>query len=291
MQGQFSMFPHDNFLDLFMVQFGWEQCASLHSYGPHVRNNFLFHYIISGKGQLEVTQPEGGVRRFQLHEGTGFLILPGQVTTYCADQDDPWRYTWVEFGGVQAQYRLGLAGLTEQQPIYSPIQRDMAQRLQDELLYIANNPQATTMNLMAHFYLFMDALIETSANKQRMRGMTQQNFYIREATQFIEQYYKDDIKIEQIAAFCGLNRTYFSRLFKEMLGETPQEYLARYRVNKSMEIMRGTSLSIGEIAAMVGYPNQMYFSKVLRKYQGVPPRTWRQQDSQVVEGNGSGRKG
>src|SRR5699024_3349096 len=183
MQGQFSMFPHDNFLDLFMVQFGWEQCASLHSYGPHVRNNFLFHYIISGKGQLEVTQPEGGVRRFQLHEGTGFLILPGQVTTYCADQDDPWRYTWVEFGGVQAQYRLGLAGLTEQQPIYSPIQRDMAQRLQDELLYIANNPQATTMNLMAHFYLFMDALIETSANKQRMRGMTQQNFYIREATQ------------------------------------------------------------------------------------------------------------
>ena len=76
-----------------------------------------------------------------------------------------------------------------------------------------------------------------------------------------------------------------------MLGETPQEYLARYRVNKSMEIMRGTSLSIGEIAAMVGYPNQMYFSKVFRKYQGVPPRTWRQQDSQVVEGNGSGRKG
>ena len=49
-QGRFSVFPHENFVDLFLVQFGWEQCESLYSYGPHVRNNYLFHYIISGKG-------------------------------------------------------------------------------------------------------------------------------------------------------------------------------------------------------------------------------------------------
>lgn len=53
-QGRFSVFPHENFVDLFLVQFGWEQCESLYSYGPHVRNNYLFHYIISGKGHLEV---------------------------------------------------------------------------------------------------------------------------------------------------------------------------------------------------------------------------------------------
>lgn len=283
MQGQFSMFPHDNFMDLFVVQFGWEQCTPLHSYGPYVRNNYLFHYIISGKGQLEVMQADGSQRRFRLHEGEGFLILPGQVTTYCADQDDPWRYTWVEFGGSQVQYRLGLAGLTEQQPIYTPIQHKMAQRVQDELLYMANHPQLSAMNLMGHFYLFMDALIETSATKQRVRGMTQQGFYIREAVQFIEHNYKENVKIEQIAAFCGLNRTYFSRLFKELLGQTPQEYLARYRINKAMEIMRNTNLSIGEVAEMVGYPNQLYFSKVFHKYQGMPPRTWRQQDSLVLQ--------
>ncbi len=283
MQGQFSMFPHDNFMDLFVVQSGWEQCIPLHSYGPYVRNNYLFHYIISGKGQLDVMQADGSQRRFQLHEGEGFLILPGQVTTYCADQDDPWRYTWVEFGGSQAQYRLGLAGLTEQCPIYTPIQRKMAQQVQDELLYIANHAQVSTMNLMGHFYFFMDALIETSATKQQVRCMTQQGFYIREAVQFIEQNYKEDVKIEQIATFCGLNRTYFSRLFKDLLGQTPQEYLARYRINKAIEIMRSTNLSIGEVAAMVGYPNQLYFSKVFHKYQGVPPRTWRQQDRLVLQ--------
>lgn len=38
-----------------------------------------------------------------------------------------------------------------------------------------------------------------------------------------------------------------------------------------MELMRNTNMSIGEVASMVGYPNQLYFSKVFRKYQGLPP--------------------
>ena len=90
-QGRFSVFPHENFVDLFLVQFGWEQCESLYSYGPHVRNNYLFHYIISGKGHLEVRQRDGSVRTYPLRAGQGFLICPNQVTTYCADEKDPWK--------------------------------------------------------------------------------------------------------------------------------------------------------------------------------------------------------
>ena len=44
----FSVFPNENFLDLRLFQYGWEQCAPLHSFGPFVRNNFLLHYVISG---------------------------------------------------------------------------------------------------------------------------------------------------------------------------------------------------------------------------------------------------
>lgn len=164
-QGRFSVFPHENFVDLFLVQFGWEQCESLYSYGPHVRNNYLFHYIISGKGHLEVRQRDGSVRTYPLRAGQGFLICPNQVTTYCADEKDPWAYTWVEFGGVQAQYRLTLAGLGEDQPVYTPIQPDMSQPVKDELLFIANHAQFSSLKLMAHFYLFLDALIDSSSSK------------------------------------------------------------------------------------------------------------------------------
>ena len=279
----FSIFPHENLVDLSMVQYGWEQCASLYSYGPYVRNNYLFHYVISGKGYLEVLQPDQTNKRFDIERGQGFLICPGQVTTYCADEHDPWFYTWVEFTGAQAQYRLGLAEINDSQPLYIPLQKEASQKVQDELLYISNHAQESSLHLMAHFYLFLDALIETSSYKQRVRGQSQQSFYIHEAIHYIEQYYRTEIRVEQIATYCGLNRTYFSRLFKEVIGQTPQDYLANYRISKAIELMRNTNMSIGEIANMVGYPNQLYFSKVFRKIHGIPPRTFRQEDALAIE--------
>ena len=50
----FHVFSDDRFMDLTLYQYGYEQCLPLHSYGPFVRNHFLFHYIISGKGTLLV---------------------------------------------------------------------------------------------------------------------------------------------------------------------------------------------------------------------------------------------
>ena len=48
----FHIFPHENFIDLGMYQYGYEQCDPGHSFGPVARNHYLFHYIISGTGTL-----------------------------------------------------------------------------------------------------------------------------------------------------------------------------------------------------------------------------------------------
>ena len=42
----FSVFPSENFVDLGLYQFGYEQCEPAHSFGPAVRNHFLFHYYL-----------------------------------------------------------------------------------------------------------------------------------------------------------------------------------------------------------------------------------------------------
>ncbi len=48
----FSVFPSENFIDMGLYQFGWEQCDPSHSFGPAARNHYLFHYVISGTGTL-----------------------------------------------------------------------------------------------------------------------------------------------------------------------------------------------------------------------------------------------
>lgn len=48
----YSIFPSENFIDLGLYQYGWEQCEPLHSFGPASRNHYLFHYVLSGSGIL-----------------------------------------------------------------------------------------------------------------------------------------------------------------------------------------------------------------------------------------------
>ena len=97
----FSIFPNDNFLDFRLFQYGWEQCEPLYSFGPYVRNHYLFHYVISGRGGLVSNDENGESRRYQLEPGQGFLICPGLVNTYTADEQQPWKYVWLEFDGLR----------------------------------------------------------------------------------------------------------------------------------------------------------------------------------------------
>ena len=59
----FSIFPNEGFVDLDSTRYGWEQCEPLHSYGPHARNHYLFHYVISGTGEAPVYRIRRGSRR------------------------------------------------------------------------------------------------------------------------------------------------------------------------------------------------------------------------------------
>ena len=58
------------------------------------------------------------------------------------------------------------------------------------------------------------------------------DFYIKEALSYIEQNFQNNITIEDIASFCGLNRSYFGKIFHDSIGKSPQEFLISYRMTK-----------------------------------------------------------
>jgi YesN/AraC family two-component response regulator len=101
------------------------------------------------------------------------------------------------------------------------------------------------------------------------------DFYIRESLSFIEQRYQDEISVEDIAAFCNLDRSYLGKVFRSVLDTSPQNFLIRFRINKSCELMKITDRTISEISSMVGYPNQFNFSRAFKHIMGQSPREWR----------------
>lgn len=274
----FHVFPNENFLDLRLYQYGWEQCAPLHSFGPYIRNHYLFHYVISGRGRLDSTDQDGVRRDYDLGPDQGFMIFPGQVNTYVADREQPWKYVWLEFDGLRMAEWVESAGLGPFQSVYRPQSPAQGQAVRDIMLYIAQHPDASSLHLIGHLSLFLDALIQSSSTRRPLHGVRLKDFYIQEAVTYMEHNFQRELTVEELADVCELNRSYFSKLFKDSMGCPPQEFLIRLRLSRAADMMKGTNYSIGAIAVRCGYPNQLHFSRAFKKRYGVSPREWRAQN-------------
>lgn len=272
----FNIFPNERFVDLGLYQYGWEQCDPLHSYGPYIRNHYLFHYVISGTGTLLSNDSKGITHKYQIKSGQGFLICPKQTNTYYADEEHPWEYTWIEFDGLRVREMLNLAGLSIDSPIYKSSAKDLAHALKDEMLYIAQHSNESSFHLIGHLYLVLDYLTRSSATRVTAKsGSKLSDFYVREALSFIEQNFQNDISVEDIAQFCNLNRSYFGKIFRAAVGKNPQDFLISYRMTKAAELLKLTELSIHDISNAVGYSNQLHFSRAFKSVYDISPKQWR----------------
>lgn len=272
---KFSIFPNENFVDLSLYQFGQEKTDPAHSYGPATRNHYLFHYILSGTGTLMADDSKGNTQTYSIKSGQGFMIFPNQITTYISDHDLPWEYVWIEFDGLRVKEALQIAGLSLDNPVYHARFKDLREDMQNEMLYLANHGNSTPFHLIGHLYLFFDFMLRSITPEHTTNGKKLSNYYIREAITYIEQNFHNDISVEDIASVCGLNRSYFGKIFRESIGKTPQEFLLTYRMIKATELLKLTNLSIEDIGKAVGYENPFHFSRAFKNIYNVSPRTWR----------------
>lgn len=273
----FHIFPNENFIDLCLYQYGYEKCDPGHSFGPAARNHYLFHYILSGTGTLLADDTKGRTQTYQVRSGQGFMLFPGQITTYIADSNVPWEYIWVEFDGLRITEALSMTNLSKNSPIYRPSEKELRDKLAEELMYISHHPKESPFHLIGHLYLFLDYLIQSAHSAQLVSSSKMSDYYIKEAINYIEQNFQNNISIEDVAAVCGINRSYLGKIFKKSTGQSPQEFLMNYRMVKAAELLKLTSLSIADIGSAIGYENQLHFSRAFKNIYGVSPREWRNQ--------------
>ena len=100
--------------------------------------------------------------------------------------------------------------------------------------------------------------------------------YVDQAIDYIRRNYKSNVKINDIASYIGIDRSYLTHIFKSVTNVSPQEYLLRYRMEQAEVLLTQTDKKIGEIAWCVGYSDSLAFSRMFRKYKGVSPTEFRE---------------
>lgn len=137
--------------------------------------------------------------------------------------------------------------------------RDLNVRLGKE---IASGDENAAANLKKGLYQLVYLLSENAES-----GETGKN-YVRQALEFIQTHYREDVSLEDAAEVCGVSSYYLSRQFRVELGQTFVECLTQIRINAAMELAAQTRLSVREIAERTGYNNPTYFCRVFKKYTG-----------------------
>ena len=98
---------------------------------------------------------------------------------------------------------------------------------------------------------------------------------IHKAIVFIKQNYADKITLQDVADHVFLSPSYFSKLFKDEVGQTPSSFITAVRIDISKKLLRDGSVRIIDIAAMCGFESQSYFSQVFKKAEGCAPGHYR----------------
>jgi|GEM_PF-769782 len=105
------------------------------------------------------------------------------------------------------------------------------------------------------------------------RGPASASEAVRRCAAYMDRHYKDNIRMEELASWCGLHPSTFTRHFKAAMGMLPSDYLIHTRIEAAKAILPGAG-PLREVARQVGFCDEYYFSRMFKKVAGMTPTVY-----------------
>ncbi|MDE7244877.1 MAG: AraC family transcriptional regulator [Oscillospiraceae bacterium] len=250
----------------------------LPTHRPRGRLDFQMLYIASGKAQFYFR----GVER---------MVPAGHMVIYRPKEEQKYRYYgadqtevyWVHFTGNNVRNIMRQYGIADSdQVIFTgtslEYKRLFTQMIQEMQLRRENYEEFLVLLLRQLFILLHRQMQQRPKAKS---GFLEKE--IQQALQYFQEHYNSDISIDAYASSRGMSTSWFIRSFKEITGVTPMRYILTTRITNAQSLLEDTDYNIAEISRIVGYEDQMYFSRLFKKQNGVSPSEFRRQSRRVPE--------
>jgi AraC family transcriptional regulator of arabinose operon len=228
--------------------------------------NYDLLYIWSGEGTLTLNGKD-----FKLQQGSCFLFRPGDWTTATHNPMNPLVITYIHFDLekepeiIPHHYRI----LQDRIHFESLLTRYV--RLFLVKTFAAETEGKLILKQLMIQLLREDQQAETLQNEKNNENQSQVFFTIREVANYVQQHPGLNHTVESLAARANLSPRYFSKKFKEIMGQTVQSYIVETRIKRAEHLLHYTGMSVTEVADALGYNNIHFFSRQFKAHTGKSP--------------------
>jgi AraC-type DNA-binding domain-containing proteins len=238
-------------------------------YKPTHRKNGRKDYYLAYNQYGQVKVRMKGIDHI-IEPGTVFIYNPLEEQYYGHSGKSSFLCYWVHFTGYGVEELLEKAELTGSNIYYVGVRKGIIDLFEEMLMEIRDkNPG---YGLAASSLLsYLISVISRYAGNNSYKNMNGNRNEIYKTIRYIHENYSSNISIKGLAHMSHLCKDRYTVLFKEIMQVTPQKYIIRLKIQKACELLKRTNLNISQISAMVGFNDQLYFSRIFKKYEGMTP--------------------
>jgi len=257
-----------------MILEGYHPLSTLdHVVPPHAHPTWEAHFVVEGSGLLEFGFRKGAIgagRRLDLGSGDFFMVPPAYLHRLVVPPGK--RLAQVFFQCVLGPGDRALAGHLEAKwghpKVFSvgAFRTGFFERLRQDQASKDPLDREAAGAAFAHFlYELLRRRMGTPSNPDRMEILLRRMF----------ERLRGTLDLEEEARVAGVSKAFLIRQFRIRWGEPPHRYFLRMKLDAAGEELCRTGFSAASVGEAFGFGDPFAFSKMFKKYKGMPPAAWR----------------
>ena len=224
------------------------------------RTSYSFHYVRNGKGELLIRN-----KKYALKEGDLFYLPIHEPLAYYPDENEPWRYFFIDLYDPNAQAIAELMGFSKYTPFISVGNPENITEAFDNLF----SGGTSSGDFYNRTLAVLSVIIFNTMHRELPHEEQKLPDIVDNAKDIIKlNYANSEFSIKSLADALHITNTHLTRLFHDSTGITPIAYLNKVRFSEATHLITNGITSIRELCDRCGFNDEHYFMKWFKKHCG-----------------------
>lgn len=233
------------------------------------REDYYLQYLVQGEMQVWLEEGEQ-----VMGPGQAVLYYPHTGYRYAMHGQEEVQYYWLHFTGSGADKLVKDCRLPNKRLLTLGSSALIVSQFEGLFHDFILRDHCFSLSAASRL---LSVCVEISRRLEASEGKQGSNVgRVYRALSHIHQNYEKRLTVPFLAELEHISPSRFRLLFREATGLSPMDYITVLRLNHARQLMLQTDNPLGEIARAVGYPDQLYFSRVFKKRTGLTPSAYRQ---------------